>query len=128
MKPEIVRYHADVVSSCDAGGFIRYEDYCRLEIENNKLSELFDAAGVDNNILHERIKAFETSAEDDTRLAEANIRRLQTETSEANLLTRNELTEKVLKLLSELFDAMKVDNNNLTAELARCREMYRSDA
>ena len=30
-----------------------------LEVENNKLSELFDAAGQDNNILHERIKVLE---------------------------------------------------------------------
>jgi predicted nuclease with TOPRIM domain len=27
-----------------------------LGSENNKLSELFDASGIDNNILHERIK------------------------------------------------------------------------
>jgi len=30
-----------------------------LEAENNSISELFDAAGQDNNILHERIKVLE---------------------------------------------------------------------
>lgn len=34
-----------------------------LEEENDKLSELFDAAGQDNNILHERIKRLETKLE-----------------------------------------------------------------
>jgi predicted RNase H-like nuclease (RuvC/YqgF family) len=34
-----------------------------LEIENNKLSELFDAAGVDNNNLHKHIKVMKNNLE-----------------------------------------------------------------
>ena len=42
-----------------------------LESENDKISELFNAAGVDNNILHERIKVLEDAADKAIRILQS---------------------------------------------------------
>jgi chromosome segregation ATPase len=78
-----------------------------LGSENNKLSELFDASGIDNNILHERIKvlsdevyeAVKRARETEEALSAANerIKVLETEIKD-----RHEAEQVALK---ELFDS-----------------------
>jgi DNA-binding protein H-NS len=73
----------------------------RLKEENGKLAELFDAAGIDNNILHERIKELRARHAALVKAVKVLTELWEDNDSEIPLVI-NEIMEDIIKALAEV--------------------------